>query len=788
VHSPAQQTPISGGCAVPTAMNYNSNALHHDGSCVYTIPGCTDSSAINYRSDATMENAGAEAGTCHYAGCLQPSARNYDPSATVPRICLPPVVGCTDPSATNFYKGATQEDGSCVYAGCTNSSRRNYNPSATLDDGRCTAVLVGCTDSEGLNYHPVFTTSCLVGCCSIPGCTDPTDARYSSKATFDDGSCSRQVGSRRRLSSPHIGCLDLRATTHDSLAVRHEAAMCQYAHVGCTDPTASNYLSIATTDSVPSQCLFLPSGCSVPSALNYDSRAVVLEGCVHRHLGCTNQSSLAYVSSATVDDGSCLLTVGVDLRTGCADHTAANFDSLATLDDGSCRWEYDGCTDSTADNYNARAGRDDGSCFLLFCLDPAASNYEGERLRVWNASRLATHAPGLPPSATVIGNKTCSYAEWSSPPPSPMPAPTSPSVLELAIGGQSLSSMGRASASPDWMHHDSAIASVVAAILAALAVLACAGCLCTRRCACRCSRPRLELRRSSSAQKPGVSSQSSAASHPRPGLMLPSGSLGESSFGSMCAPAPADAITTPKMRSEEESLPVGRQESFASSSQDPATPVRVLGDSNGPKSTRAPTVPPTPMLPPSLHEMVSPPASPPIPRNPHILNLGSTSRFPQAPASPHGTGRHTPRPGCPCRFCLLAFDEDMGGDEDDGGAGSMAFEDEIDEFGNPRRGAALASSTAAGSAAAVGAAGAATPAHSVKGAFDMSELEMDAEDASDFAHRWLSHLRVQHTSSGAAMEGPSSPLNSSNLRQHLDKVGRMDPRERLGSWRDSDAV
>jgi hypothetical protein len=80
------------------------------------------------------------------------------------------IVGCTDPTATNYNPDATIDDGSCEYApepilGCTNSLAVNYNPLAEIDNGSC-------------YFEEV-----------IPGCTDPLATNYLSYANSDDGSC-----------------------------------------------------------------------------------------------------------------------------------------------------------------------------------------------------------------------------------------------------------------------------------------------------------------------------------------------------------------------------------------------------------------------------------------------------------------------------------------------------------------------------------------------------------------------------------------------------------------------
>ncbi len=81
----------------------------------FTVYGCTDPSAINFNSEATVDD-----GTCQYPP--------------------PPVSGCTDSSATNFNSEATVDDGSCEYppdpvVGCTDPNATNYDPLATVNDG-----------------------------------------------------------------------------------------------------------------------------------------------------------------------------------------------------------------------------------------------------------------------------------------------------------------------------------------------------------------------------------------------------------------------------------------------------------------------------------------------------------------------------------------------------------------------------------------------------------------------------------------------------------------------------
>ena len=55
---------------------------------------------------------------------------------------------------------------------------------------------------------------------------------------------------------------------------------------------------------------------------------------------------------------------------GCTDETAINFVLTASIDDGSCIGAIGGCTDNTAINYNSSVNTDDGSVvFLIYTID-----------------------------------------------------------------------------------------------------------------------------------------------------------------------------------------------------------------------------------------------------------------------------------------------------------------------------------------------------------------------------------------------------------------------------------
>ena len=148
------------GCTDQTACNYDSTATIDDGTCI--LPdGCTDSNACNYDSSAQCDD-----GSCEYTSCS----------------------GCTDSTACNYDSNASIDDGTCILPdGCTDSNACNYDPTAQCDDGSC-ILPDGCTNPTACNFDP--TAQCDDGSCLIrDGCTDESACNYDSTAQCDDGSC-----------------------------------------------------------------------------------------------------------------------------------------------------------------------------------------------------------------------------------------------------------------------------------------------------------------------------------------------------------------------------------------------------------------------------------------------------------------------------------------------------------------------------------------------------------------------------------------------------------------------
>ena len=122
-------------------------------------------------------------------GCMNPTATNYNPLATIDDgSCIGGLTpGCCDPTATNFDPLATCDDGSCLYTGgpgnicltcgtggddsvpgCCNVMAYNYNYLATCDDGSCIAILYGCMDPMAANYYSAANSPEPGGCVFLP--------------------------------------------------------------------------------------------------------------------------------------------------------------------------------------------------------------------------------------------------------------------------------------------------------------------------------------------------------------------------------------------------------------------------------------------------------------------------------------------------------------------------------------------------------------------------------------------------------------------------------------------
>lgn len=380
------------GCTVASACNYNSLATDNDGSCqsLDALGICGGSCAADVDGDGICDDADncTNTATCNYADPANEACETSSCS------------GCTVVQACNYDASATISQPICVYAsGCDTCSGATDGTGFVVDgdtdnDGVCNgAEILGCTDSTAPNFDAQATeddNSCLP---SNYGCMIPSDCNYDATATyFDITLCSSENGG----STPCSGGMAGNPIPLGMISTCAIASACNYgAEAACEWESCTGCMNIDGCDYdagniYPLPCDFVSCyGCTNAAADNYDGTATLDDGsCIIS--GCTNDDACNYNNAATDDDGSCDFTSCV----GCMEPTACNYDNTATLNellqcvyatgcdicsgeadgtgyvvdgdsdnDGVCDInEVDGCTDNSACNYNSLATDDDDSC------------------------------------------------------------------------------------------------------------------------------------------------------------------------------------------------------------------------------------------------------------------------------------------------------------------------------------------------------------------------------------------------------------------------------------------
>jgi hypothetical protein len=299
--------------------------------------------------------------SCKYGDVYSGGA--YNDYVWVDNLCIISAVpGCTDSNATNYDAAATQDDGSCTYScaylGLDEITINLYDSFGDGWNGNSLTV-------DGVNYTVNSGASAsFTVCVDLSTCITATynnTGSWASENSWDITDASGTVlisggniGSGGDFGNcGYAGCTDPTANNYDSGATSDDGS-CTYDVYGCTDPLACNYDSTANVDDGSCNTVY---GCMDATAFNYDSTATCSDpsSCIAIVYGCTDATALNYYAGANSDDGTCVYVAG------CTDATACNYDPLADFDDGSCTLP-DGCTDPLATNYDATALCNDGSC------------------------------------------------------------------------------------------------------------------------------------------------------------------------------------------------------------------------------------------------------------------------------------------------------------------------------------------------------------------------------------------------------------------------------------------
>jgi hypothetical protein len=395
------------GCYQPGYVDANSGVSPatpntNDGSCFPVITGCMDATALNYNNPNTAEQVAIPLDTSDQANFINVNTACTD-------CCIANTPGCTDANATNYNAAATVDNGSCTYIeGCNDSSAWNYGgPTIMSNDGSC----LYCTQYD----VAVFAISPTIAVQDLP------------EGQSSDGSITIEI-----LPYTAVGVTlqwyvnGVLNTDYNNLTTLSNISEGEYMYsiYDNVNTSSAPYHDPAATF------------CTLPA--NVTSQTISL---TPDDFGCTDSTASNYDSTATTDDGSCLYP-------GCTDPTADNFDPSATINNGSCVYSL-GCTDGVtpACNYDPSAAVDDGSCIYpvgnyncfgecnnpvdpiaypqlegyceedvsLDCIDEAAFNFVGRTITQRTAVDPSSPAAIAAVPVTVLDDGTCIYINECTP-------------------------------------------------------------------------------------------------------------------------------------------------------------------------------------------------------------------------------------------------------------------------------------------------------------------------------------------------------------------------------------
>ena len=281
------------GCTDSSAFNFDTDATDDNGSCIAIVNGCTDQSGCNYNPSANTED-----GTCEFTsciGCLSSAACNYDPTAIYPGECSYPDEGY-DCNGDCLFD--TDEDGTCdpfeIY-GCTQENSLNFDPVATENDGSCIIIVEGCTDNTACNFNNdanVENNSCdyisCVGCMNISACNFDPVATIGGECIFPDfgyncsGDCEGDSDGDGICDPFEIpGCSDTTACNFNPDATDNDGS-CIYPlnEYDCFGNCVSDQDNDGICDGLESAPeLIIPSDISIECDVTYEGNPTASGGC-----------------------------------------------------------------------------------------------------------------------------------------------------------------------------------------------------------------------------------------------------------------------------------------------------------------------------------------------------------------------------------------------------------------------------------------------------------------------------------------------------------------------------
>jgi hypothetical protein len=382
--------------------------------------------------------------------------------------CLPNInAGCINPSADNYDPSALYDDGSCIFSGCMDNAAINFDPMATTDDGSCEycngegsalASLYICTFSNGNqvelqivddegneiyyayglgNSAIVYASVCLLpGVCYTANMINNTGANGWYNGYFwinlngiqiindelDAGAQFQSVQfSIDGTCGPLFGCTDPSATNYDPAATSDNGS-CIYPVWGCTDSIAINFNPSASEDD--GSCVYSEDCTQTfvmfqfnPGTFANEATYDVIDAngqVVAQGYGLSNQYACLADGCYTVNmydtfgdgwDGSGYLTITASNNyVGVFELSSGFYGSAGFgINAEGCVASVTGCTDPTAINYNPIANEDDGSCVYPESCD------NGNLINV----TIITQSWGSEVSWSLVGEDGATYASGS---------------------------------------------------------------------------------------------------------------------------------------------------------------------------------------------------------------------------------------------------------------------------------------------------------------------------------------------------------------------------------------
>eukprot|EP01051_Picozoa_sp_SAG22_P002996 SAG22_NODE_140_length_17982_cov_81.438741_5_plen_1804_part_00 len=328
------------GCTGAEAANYDPAAEEDDGSCIETVEGCGDRTALNFNASVTLNNSRLCAYSSLSVGFACPELGFWVPAAA---DAADPdggtnLTGCAvlcsaDTACLGFVYRTARDGSACLplSADPTNASSGDRPLDFYRRRGAAQALTptcaFGCHDERATNFDAAADAD-DESCTFIRGCTDPESPFFEPAAVLDDGSCNRTAMSL-------FSCPGRFEATDSPVAVHADVSREECAGLCIRNSSCLSFdFNIANSTSVSARCFLRDvdeSNATLQS--NRDFARHILVG---------------------VQDGGCVY--------GCTDEDAFNFDPSAESDDGSCRMPSFGCTDPEALNFWPAATTDNGNC------------------------------------------------------------------------------------------------------------------------------------------------------------------------------------------------------------------------------------------------------------------------------------------------------------------------------------------------------------------------------------------------------------------------------------------